>query len=275
MRSKTFIRKMSTIIFFILVMYFINNEAGSKLNSKGFSFNNGSGLVTVAPAEDGTPRIQALTPLMTPGGVIIDENIPTESLTFLATPNMVTKLKDRMLGVISAFAYIPPASTGWLVCDGTAYSRTTYANLFGKIKTVYGNTSGTDFKVPDLRGLFIAGTVEGSVAVGTKVLTTTFQSHTHNLSAGHTISNGGGPHTHTYHNNPAQNAEIDDDSTDYNAYTYATNAAITSTGASGSHSHSFNSLTPNFADTSLNDTESSVENRPINAAVIYCIYANP
>ncbi len=269
------IRNIALIVLFILVMYFFNNQAGSKLNSKGFSFDNGSGLVTIAPATDGTPRIQALTALMTPSGVIIDENIPTESLIFLATPNMTTKLTARMLGVVSAFAYIPPASSGWLVCDGTAYSRTTYANLFSKIKTVYGNTDGTNFKVPDLRGLFIMGTIEGGTAVGLKNTSTAFQSHTHALSAGSSVSSGGGPHTHTYHNNLGNKSQIDDDSTDVLGYEYFTNATVTTTQPSGAHAHTLDLLTPNLSDSALNATESTLENRPINAAVIYCIYANP
>lgn len=283
MHFRTFSRKMSLIIFSILVMYFINNEAGSKLNTKGFSFGNGSGLVTVAPATDGTPRIQALTPLMTPSGLIIDENIPTESLTFLATTNMVTKLKARMLGAISAFGYIPPTSSGWLVCDGTAYSRTTYANLFSKIKTVYGNTNGTDFKVPDLRGLFIVGTLEGRIDVASKNTTTTLKSHTHDFDGTLSVATGGGNHTHTYHKNGTWGFQMENDtdgSSIGTSYFYpdslTTTTLTTNADSSGgpSHSHTFN-FTPTATNTNVNDREVSTENRPFNAAVIYCIYANP
>lgn len=45
------------------------------------------------------------------------------------------------------------APSGYLVCDGTAYSRTTYANLFDAIGTTFGAGDGsTTFNVPDLRG---------------------------------------------------------------------------------------------------------------------------
>ncbi len=45
------------------------------------------------------------------------------------------------------------APTGWLLCDGSAVSRTTYSNLFGVISTTYGAGDGsTTFNVPDLRG---------------------------------------------------------------------------------------------------------------------------
>jgi len=47
----------------------------------------------------------------------------------------------------------PP--TGWLECDGSAISRTTYANLFAVIYTYYGIGNGsTTFNLPDLRGVF-------------------------------------------------------------------------------------------------------------------------
>jgi microcystin-dependent protein len=43
------------------------------------------------------------------------------------------------------------APTGWLLCDGAAVSRTTYAALFAVISTTYGVGNGsTTFNVPDL-----------------------------------------------------------------------------------------------------------------------------
>jgi microcystin-dependent protein len=54
----------------------------------------------------------------------------------------------------AVFAYVgstPP--NGWLLCDGSAVSRSTYATLFKSIETTYGvgDTTST-FNVPDLRG---------------------------------------------------------------------------------------------------------------------------
>jgi microcystin-dependent protein len=45
----------------------------------------------------------------------------------------------------------------FLFCDGTAYLRANYTDLFNAIGTIYGNNDGTDFKVPDLRDKFIVG----------------------------------------------------------------------------------------------------------------------
>jgi len=44
------------------------------------------------------------------------------------------------------------APTGWLLCDGSAVSRTTYSDLFALISTAYGVGDGsTTFNVPNLK----------------------------------------------------------------------------------------------------------------------------
>ena len=50
------------------------------------------------------------------------------------------------------------APTNWLICDGSAISRTTYANLFAVIGTVYGVGDGsTTFNIPNLKGKVVVG----------------------------------------------------------------------------------------------------------------------
>lgn len=52
----------------------------------------------------------------------------------------------------------PTAPTGWLLCDGSAVSRTTYPTLFAAIGTTWGAGDGsTTFNVPDMRGRVPAG----------------------------------------------------------------------------------------------------------------------
>ena len=51
----------------------------------------------------------------------------------------------------------------WLLCDGAAISRTTYADLFELISTTYGAGDGTTtFNIPDLRGRAPIGAGQGS-----------------------------------------------------------------------------------------------------------------
>ena len=62
-----------------------------------------------------------------------------------------------MTGII---AYYPIANipVGWLRCDGSAYSRSTYSRLFSRIGTTYGEGDGeSTFNVPDLYNYFIRG----------------------------------------------------------------------------------------------------------------------
>lgn len=64
-------------------------------------------------------------------------------------------------GIIMPFAGTT-APVGFLVADGSAVSRTTYAALFSTIGTSFGVGNGVDtFNLPDLRGRFMRG-VDGS-----------------------------------------------------------------------------------------------------------------
>ncbi len=92
----------------------------------------------------------------------------------------------------------PPS--GWLVCDGSAINRTTYAALFAVIGTTWGAGNGsTTFNLPDTRGNTLVGykaadgsfgTLGANPGEKTHTLTTAeMPSHTHDMNA--TISNPG------------------------------------------------------------------------------------
>ena len=59
------------------------------------------------------------------------------------------------VGTISAYGGTS-APTGWLLCDGTSVSQTTYADLYAVIGCNFG-CSGGNFNLPDLRGRFLRG----------------------------------------------------------------------------------------------------------------------
>jgi microcystin-dependent protein len=90
-------------------------------------------------------------------------------------------------GTIAAFAGASIPS-GYLLCDGSAISRTTYATLYALIGTTYGNGDGINtFNIPDCRGKAPFG----------KASSGTFQtlgSSGGNESHTHIVDN----HTHTY-----------------------------------------------------------------------------
>ena len=87
-------------------------------------------------------------------------------------------------GVILPWAGGIVAPTGWLLCNGAAVSRTTYATLFTAIGTQWGTGDGsTTFNVPDFRGSFIRGLDSGKGLDPSRVFATfqadMFASHTH------------------------------------------------------------------------------------------------
>ena len=84
--------------------------------------------------------------------------------------------------------------TGWLLCDGSAVSRSTYAQLFSALGTAYGTGDGsTTFNLPDLRQRFplgLAASGTGNVlgtSGGNIDHTHTGPSHTHAYS-GNTLT---------------------------------------------------------------------------------------
>jgi microcystin-dependent protein len=69
-----------------------------------------------------------------------------------------------LIGSIISIGYDVTGSvpTGFLACDGSAVSRTTYAALFNAIGTNWGVGDGTStFNVPDTRGYFLRGVDDG------------------------------------------------------------------------------------------------------------------
>lgn len=91
-------------------------------------------------------------------------------------------------GVIVAYGGTA-APAGWLLCNGAAVSRTTYADLYNVISTRYGAGDGTTtFNVPDLRSRIPVGQATATAAV----VTGDVGSHTHTGPTG-----AGSAHTHT------------------------------------------------------------------------------
>src|SRR5262245_7755956 len=146
---------------------------------------------------------QALASIL---GITIDVDVATALLTLTTPP-----------GVIQTYAG-STAPTGWLLCDGAAVSRTTFAVLFAICGTTYGAGDGsTTFNLPNLKGRMPVGIdaaqpefdVRGETG-GAKILqnhvhdmaahTHGMQSHTHTIAHGHTGSsftgNALGGHQH-------------------------------------------------------------------------------
>jgi microcystin-dependent protein len=90
------------------------------------------------------------------------------------------------------------APTGFLLCDGSAVSRTTYSALFTAISTTYGVGDGsTTFNLPNFTNSFPRGNTPG-VGAGADTHSHTSAAHSH-TSAAHS-------HTSAAHSHPLSSA---------------------------------------------------------------------
>ena len=117
-------------------------------------------------------------------------------------------------GVIEAYAG-STAPEGYLLCNGQAVSRTTYAYLYAKIGTTYGAGDGsTTFNIPNLNGKVVVGKDSSNFSVlggtggsiNTTLTSANMPAHTHTVTAKGTVSStftgssgttsSSGAHTH-------------------------------------------------------------------------------
>jgi microcystin-dependent protein len=161
------------------------------------------------------------------------------------------------------------APTYWLLCDGTAVSRVTYATLFATIGTTYGVGDGsTTFNTPDFRrrapvgqGGTASGTLSNTVgSVGgaeTHTLTTAqLASHTHTQNShNHTqdahahavVLWGAGPTaTPNLYSGTTTAANSGTPDPTYNGSIAATNQAATATNQNAGSDQAHNNLQPSL-----------------------------
>lgn len=208
----------------------------------------------------------------------------------------------NFVGMISAFGQAS-APTGWLACDGSAVSRTTYATLFSAIGTTWGVGDGSStFNVPDLRGAFLRGTGTAGVSSDYAGPSLGAYQDDNNASHNHTASSGNaGSHDHggatgsggTHNHSASTNNTGGHTHSYYTSSTWASGGgrvwysdtrggASYTTGSSGTHSHtvsvtnssSHTHSISSYADhnhTVSTDNSGGTEARPYNRGVQYFI----
>ena len=159
------------------------------------------------------------------------------------------------------------APDGYLLCDGSAVSRTTYAELFGVIGTTYGTGDGSStFNVPDLAGKFPQGksgttnlaTTGGATTVSVSVTNNQAIANNQSVTVTGSISNTSlttaqlASHSHTSHISPitfsshgqqpnpftAFTATTTGSSNDIKRSSPTTNNAVQNQGSGTGHNHS-------------------------------------
>jgi microcystin-dependent protein len=205
-------------------------------NNNDFIFTTVQGAQT-----SGTPAVPA-----TPAGAVALAQVAVAGGSVSITQANITDVRPGNIrfgpalpsGVMLDFGG-GAAPAGYLLCDGSAVSRTTYANLFAAIGTSWGAGDGsTTFNVPDMRGRVPVAAGAGS-GLTARTVAQTGGEENHALSgaegAAHTHSDpghghGDPGHGHTF-NDPGHSHGQTYDS---GAGTHYTNFAPTNATAVGS-----------------------------------------
>jgi len=186
---------------------------------------------------------------------------------FIGTGMMTTVMYDGANMVITSPLPVVPSGSivafaantvpvGWLVCDGSAQSTTTYPSLFAYIGYTFGG-SGTSFNLPNLLGRFIrgfdsGGTVDPSRAFGS---TQAGSMATHVHGFGWENGDNQGYFTQQSHTYPM----------------YGCNSYINWNGSGGGIGGGGTSNPMTLTLTTSNQLEIQGETRPTNVALLYCI----
>jgi microcystin-dependent protein len=170
------------------------------------------------------------------------------------------RIKDKtgfLAPVGAMFAYGgASAPAGWLLCDGSAVSRTTYADLFAIIGTTFGLGDGsTTFNLPDFRRRVSVGA--GGSGTGTlgNAVGNAGGAETHTLSSGempshsHNVTDPG--HSHTVGDSYNSNASsggisiMDNQLASFSSSNNTTGISIQNTGGGAAHNNIQPSLVVN------------------------------
>jgi len=168
------------------------------------------------------------------------------------------RLKQWEPGDIKITALVN-ASSGWLLCNGAAVSRTTYDALFAAISTTYGAGDGsTTFNVPNLKGRVPVGLDSGQTEFDS--LGETGGAKTHTLASAempiHTHTQDAHVHEQNVSANPSSGGngirqDYDADVVGASAYTQGINtqsatATNQNSGSGGAHNNLQPYITLNF-----------------------------
>ncbi len=167
----------------------------------------------------------------------------TSSQYLMADGSTSTAAAIVPLGSIQMYAAATAPNASWMICNGAAISRTTYAALFALIGTTYGAGDGsTTFNLPNMTGKFPLGV---SASAPVHALASTGGEETHTMTLNELV-----PHTHgagtlttsfPYKSSTNTGNQSNQDGADANLYN---SSAITGNTASAGSGTPFNVMPP-------------------------------
>jgi microcystin-dependent protein len=127
------------------------------------------------------------------GAVLVVDDVQIST-----NPYVSKDMDSGPVGEIIALG-LDTAPKNFVYCDGTAVSRSTYAELFSKVGTNYGNGDGsTTFNLPDFRGQFLRGQDDGTGTDPDAALRTSTNGGNTGDNVGSEQSDELGSHNHQY-----------------------------------------------------------------------------
>jgi microcystin-dependent protein len=133
---------------------------GSTQYYVGLRFDTGTSDLTPLVALTAVPyafTASALDANAVVPGAQVGTGIKAANITGTLPIGVIPSTVGVPIGTVVSYAgnTVP---TNYILCDGSAVSRTTYSALFTAIGTTWGSGDGsTTFNLPDLRGLFLRG----------------------------------------------------------------------------------------------------------------------
>lgn len=176
-------------------------STGAYLVAQGGFYNQTSSATNLVPVTDASGKMsQGFLDLTTDWTFSGTTTIDSGDITIATSTSGDT---FNLIPSGTVFSYAASSTPdGWLACDGTAYSTTTYANLFSIIGFAYGSATGSSyFLVPDLGGRQITGYGTSTASMDTMGETggeiehtqtiAEMPAHTHEVSTSDAAGNAG------------------------------------------------------------------------------------
>lgn len=243
---------------------FIKNDTETFLNVTGIDDDNiqNAGITASSKLVDGTistAKLQnaAITTAKIASDAITTVNILDANVTAAKLgPDVATTFTPP--GVIWAYS-ASTAPSGWLLCDGSAISRTTYSALntvYSGDSYPYGSGNGTTtFNIPDLRGRIIGGKDDMGGSSASRLTSATI------TSGATTLGHSGGEETHAL-----TGTETQAHTHTYSGTVAADHGAIAATSSGGNfqastefHTHTYSGTTSGYTATGNGSAHNNVQ----------------
>lgn len=175
------------------------SASSGSASTPSFSFNpdedtgiylKADGTIALATAGSEAMSVDASGNVIIQGDLTVNGDLNGSGIDFPATPGSDGQILQYSGGnlvnadIPSGFpvgGVVPFAGTsapdGWILCYGQVLNSTSspeYADLYTVIGNTYGGSDNTDFQVPDLRGVVVAGKDDMGGVTGSYDLTSTY-----------------------------------------------------------------------------------------------------